>query len=129
MTPIFSFVEYVLLKEEDRRTGAKTGLYPLGYGGIGLYPDSDYMTHSADAILYVTQDRRLYHNGDNHPFDITHIAGHKQWGDKINSGERDPFPIHQLPGKPVPPKNILKGETKRGITNNVPNNNLPMRAD
>lgn len=104
MKRICSFTEFVTLKESSRLTSSKTGLYPLGYGGIGLYPDADYLTHAADAILYLTQDSRLYHNGDGHPFDISHLPGHKQYGDRANSGENEPFDIRDIPGKPVPPE-------------------------
>jgi hypothetical protein len=104
MERICSFAEYVLIQEGSRLTSSKTGLYPLGYGGIGLYPDADYLTHAADAILYLTQDKRLYNNQDEAPFDITHLPGHELFGDKVNSGDGDPFNIEDLPGKPVPPK-------------------------
>lgn len=105
-----SFGEYVSQRDsgksqvaisEDFR--AKTALYPLGYGGIGLYPLSWYMPYSADAVLYVTQDERLYCNGDKAPFDISHIPGHKQYGDKINNGESHPYDIKDVPGKAVTP--------------------------
>jgi hypothetical protein len=101
MKKICSFNQYL---EGARTSSSKTGLYPLGYGGIGLYPDSDYLTHAADAILYLTIDKRLYHNGDNPPFDITHLPGHKDYGDRVNNGESEPFDIRNIPGKPVPPK-------------------------
>lgn len=94
----------MVLKEDDRRTGSKTGLYPMGYGGIGLYPDADMMTHSADAVFYLSQDTRLFNNGDSAPFSITHLPGHKQYGDGINSGEGHPFNISHLPGEVIPPK-------------------------
>jgi hypothetical protein len=104
MERICSFTEYVTLREGARLTSSKTGLYPLGYGGIGLYPNADYLTHAADAILYLTQDSRLYDNGDKAPFDISHLPGHTQYGDRVNSGEAEPFDIRDLPGKVVPPK-------------------------
>lgn len=104
MDRICSFAQYVTLKEGSRTSSSKTGLYPLGYGGIGLYPDADYLTHAADAILYLTQDARLYNNQDNTPFDISHLPGPELYGDKINSGESDPFNIGDIPGKSVPPK-------------------------
>lgn len=108
---ICTFNEY-LIKEDDRRTGSKTGLYPLGYGGIGLYPDADMMTHSADAAFYLTNDKRLYRNGDSAPFSITHLPGHKQYGDRINSGEHNPFKISHLPGDVIPPKDSpLQGKS------------------
>ncbi len=102
MKRICPFNDFILLKEDGRRTASKTGLYPLSYGGIGLYPDADYVTHSADALLYVTIDKRLYNNGDAAPFSIAHLPGHKQYGDDVNSGESEPFPIHHLHGKPTP---------------------------
>ena len=104
MKRICRFSEYMILKEDDRRTGSKTGLYPLGYGGIGLYPDADMMTHAADAAFYLTNDNRLFKNGDAAPFSITHLPGHKQYGDKINAGENHPFKISHLPGDVVQPK-------------------------
>jgi hypothetical protein len=111
MERLCNFQEYVSLRDggktqvtisEDFR--AKTSLYPLGYGGIGLYPLSWYMPYSADAVLYVTQDERLYCNGDKAPFDISHIPGHKQFGDRINNGESKPFDLSKIPGKPTQPK-------------------------
>jgi hypothetical protein len=110
MARILTFQQY--LNENARRTGTKTGLYPLGYSGIGLYPDADYLTHSADAILYLTIDKRLYHNGDKAPFSITHLPGHKQYGDHINNGDKAPFSIQHIEGKPVPPKeNKMPGKS------------------
>jgi len=94
----------MLLKEGGRRTASKTGLYPLGYGGLGLYPDADYLPHAADAIVYLTHDARLYSNGDNPPFSISHLPGHPQYGDNINAGENEPFDIRDVPGKAVTPK-------------------------
>lgn len=97
-----------LLKEAQE--GSKTGLYPLGYGGVGLYPPQTYLTKSADAIFYLSIDERIYkskdHNkiknmpspsetklnrGDGPIWNITHIKGkptHKQGGDMAtNNGE------------------------------------------
>jgi hypothetical protein len=48
------------LVEHATRPGAKQGLYPLGYGGIGLYPPSDMMNWAADALVYMpVKDRVL----------------------------------------------------------------------
>ena len=104
MSKIGTFIDYISLKEGSRLTSSKTGLYPLGYGGIGLYPDADYLTHSADAVLYLTIDKRLYHNGDSAPFSITHLPGHEDWGNNVNNGEAEPFSIQNIPGKSVSPK-------------------------
>ena len=109
MKRICTFNEFMVLKEDGRRTGTKTGLYPIGYGGIGLYPDADMMTHSADAILYVTIDNRLFKNGDSAPFSIAHLPGHKQYGDMANSGENEPYDIRHLPGDVVPHKDSPLG--------------------
>lgn len=103
MKRICTFSEFMVLKEDDRRTGGKTGLYPLGYGGIGLYPDADMMTQSADAVFYLSIDNRLFSNGDVAPFSIAHLPGHKQY-DNPNSGENEPFDISHIPGDVVPPK-------------------------
>src|SRR5947207_2045791 len=98
------FTEYCLFRESGaRNSSSKMGLYPLGYGGIGLYPPSDYLTHAADAILYLTIDKRLYNNGDWPPFDIRHLPGHDQWDDP-NRGTAEPFSIKHIPG-PEPMKN------------------------
>lgn len=98
---MLSFSSYI---EGARNSSSKTGLYPLSYGGLGLYADSDYLTHAADAVLYLTQDKRLYSNKDNAPFSITHLPGHEQFGDKINSGENHPFDITHLGGEVRAPK-------------------------
>lgn len=103
MKRICSFNEFMVLKE-DSRTSGKTGLYPLGYGGIGLYPDADFMNKSADAAFYLSVDSRLFRNGDSAPFSIAHLPGHEQYGDKANSGENHPFDIRHLSGDVVPPK-------------------------
>lgn len=98
------FSRYYLLKEASTRTAAKTSLYPLGYGGLGNYPDAWWIPAAADAMLYITQDKRLFHNGDNPPNSITHLPGHKQYGDKVNNGDKEPFSIENIPGKSMPPK-------------------------
>lgn len=104
MKRICSFNQYMLLKEGGTRTASKTGLYPMGYGGIGNYPDAWWIPNAADAILYITTDKRLFHNGDGPPQSINHLPGHKQYGDRVNNGESEPFAINHLPGKSVPPK-------------------------
>jgi hypothetical protein len=78
--------------------GSKTGLYPLGYGGVGLYPPQWYMTRSADAIFYVSIDERIPKNSDGGKFDITHIPGGPT--KKANSGEGGMWDISHIKGKP-----------------------------
>lgn len=94
---------FKLFVEDEMRTAGKTALYPLGYGGIGLYPDAAFMSRSADAILYLTCDKRLYDNADGPPFCITHIPGHKQYGDKVNNGDGKPFALDKLRPHPKKP--------------------------
>lgn len=110
MDRIKSFTEFAAQRDQEKQPllaedfRSKTPLYPMGYGGIGLYPLSWFMPYSADAVLYITQDERLYCNGDKSPFDISHIPGHKQYGDKVNNGDGHPWNIKDMPGKVVPPK-------------------------
>jgi hypothetical protein len=86
---------------EGSNPGAKTGLYPLGYGGVGLYPPSWYPTRSADAIFYMTIDERIYKGKEGGSFDITHIPG--ECGTEMNSGEGGTWDISHIPGKPSHP--------------------------
>lgn len=96
MPRALSFHQFAILREDFR---SKTPLYPLGYGGIGLYPTQYFIPYSADAVLYITQDERLFSNGDGPPHDIRHLPGHKLYGDKCNNGEGEPFNIKDVPGK------------------------------
>lgn len=73
-----NFRDWLILNEIEA-TSAKTGLYPLGYGGIGLYPSLYFMPVAGDAVYYVTQDERLYQNGENAPNKITQIPGKPSW--------------------------------------------------
>lgn len=79
-----NFKEWLI--KEGSNPGSKTGLYPLGYGGIGNYPPPWYMNRSADAIYYLSIDDRIYKGNDGGSFDIKHIAG--KVAEKMNSGER-----------------------------------------
>lgn len=47
------------LVEHATRPGAKQSLYPLSYGGIGLYTPPDYMNWAADAVTYLPQQNRF----------------------------------------------------------------------
>jgi hypothetical protein len=48
------------LTEHAMSPGAKQTLYPLSYGGVGLYTPPDMITWSADAICYMPiEDRKL----------------------------------------------------------------------
>jgi hypothetical protein len=49
------------MTESEKRTAAKSALYPAGYGGITLYPDLYYMPIAADHAYYMSVDPK-------HPF-------------------------------------------------------------
>jgi hypothetical protein len=95
------------LINEGSNPGSKTGLYPLGYGGIGLYPPQWYLTRSADAIFYLSIDDRIYNSTDKTSFDITHIPGKSNT--KLNTGESGLWNIKKIEGESSPPKNNKDG--------------------
>jgi len=86
------------LYQEVEATSGKTSLYPLGYGGIGLYPLQYFLPVAADAITYISMDKRLYHNGEGPPFSILHIKGNPSWPStkNPNNGEGPPFSIAKI---------------------------------
>ena len=86
------------LMAEGSNPGAKTGLYPLGYGGIGLYPEPWYLTRSADAIYYLSIDERIYKGREGGSFDITHLKPKSK--ETMNSGENGTWDISRLKGRP-----------------------------
>lgn len=92
-----NFKEWLL--KEGSNPGAKTGLYPLGYGGIGLYPTAWYPTRSADAIYYLSIDERIYKSKDGGQFSISHL--HPKAPNKMNKGENGTWNISHLKGKPT----------------------------
>lgn len=63
----------IMNEASARRPGNKAGLYPLGYGGIGLYPAVDNITHAADALYYLSIEDRKYKGQDGPPFTILHL--------------------------------------------------------
>lgn len=119
---MLNFKEWLI--NENSNPGAKTGLYPLGYGGIGLYPPSWYTTRSADAIFYLSQDERIYNfktkeivtkglnSGEGGLWNIKHIPGNKKKfkedkknGYAANNGEKGLWNIKKLKGSPSYKKN------------------------
>lgn len=52
------FKQWLILQESASRPGAKQGLYPVGYGGIALYPPNDIINWSADAVTYMPRSHR-----------------------------------------------------------------------
>jgi hypothetical protein len=83
------------LFSEGTNPGAKTGLYPLGYGGIGLYPPQWYPTRSADAIFYMSIDDRIYSAKDHK---LKKLPGSVP--KSMNSGEGGIWSIDHLEGRP-----------------------------
>ena len=86
------------LLNEVEATSGKTGLYPLGYGGISLYPSLYFIPISGDAITYISQDERLYNNGEGSPFNIKHIGGRPSWPPtkNPNNGDNPPFNLNKI---------------------------------
>jgi hypothetical protein len=95
-----TFRDWLILSEG--RTGDKTGLYPLGYAGIGLYPPQTYLPGSADGLYYLSQDERIYKGIEGPPHDIRHIPG-KPSSLKSVVGEGPPHRINHIPGKSPKP--------------------------
>jgi len=91
-----NFKEWLI--KEGSNPGSKTGLYPLGYGGIGNYPPSWYLTRSADAIYYLSVDERIYKSQDGGSFSIRHIPG--KIDQRMNSGEEGTWNISHIKGRP-----------------------------
>ena len=86
---------------EGSNPGSKTGLYPLGYGGIGLYPPAWYLTRSADAIFYLSIDDRIYKGNDGGDFNISNLPGRPEKNSQ--PGEGGIWDITHLGGKPSHP--------------------------
>lgn len=42
------------LAERSESNVSRFGLYPLGYGGLGLYPPQEYLARAPDALYYMT---------------------------------------------------------------------------
>lgn len=95
------FKEWIEIKHpefinEGSNPGSKTGLYALGYGGVGLYPPQWYLTRSADAIYYLSQDERIYKAEEKGQFDISHIPAEPKINTKMNCGEGGVWNIKKI---------------------------------
>ena len=96
------FKKWLELQEGSAgRPGGKSGLYPLGYGGIGLYPVASFIPRAADAIFYMTNDPRMkYFGNDGPPHNIRHIPGQastaKNGVTTLPAGDGSPWPINHL---------------------------------
>lgn len=94
-----------LLKEDAGSPGAKQSLYPMGYGGIGLYPPSDVITWGADAITYMPKELRQ----------LTFV-----WGDGMLSNPFDKDSLYEkIKGKQA--KQMQSGNLKTNGEGKVPN--------
>jgi len=119
---MISFKKWLI--NENSNVG-KTGLYPLGYSGIGLYPPQWYLTRSADAIFYLSIDDRIYNSKDGGSFDITHLPKNSSYPKQpkkpfaLKSGEGGEYNIKNLPGKPSYTKNkdFIPDKGEGGIWN------------
>jgi len=98
-----SFHQFLTLVEGHRNAG-KTGLYPLGYDGIGNYPPADIITSAADAIYYLSVDDRFASWWEGKPFSIDHIPGRPVPHKEVDlEGVLKPFRPSKMPGKSVKP--------------------------
>lgn len=52
------FKDWLILQEHAGAPGAKQALFPMGYGGIGLYPAADVITWASDALVYMPEQLR-----------------------------------------------------------------------
>ena len=85
---------------EGHRNAGKTGLYPLGYDGIGNYPPADIITSSADAIYYLSIDDRFASWWEGKPFSIEHIPGKPVPHKEVDlEGVLKPMKPSKMPGK------------------------------
>lgn len=112
---MISFFEYLSIINEGKTSG-KTGLYPLGYGGIGNYPPEYAIPGSADAIYYISADDRLQHVWEKEPFKIDHLKPIPIWTKKqgkklyvaatakLPPGDESPHKATPLPGRIKPYK-------------------------
>jgi hypothetical protein len=103
---------------EDSRAGTKSGLYPLGYDGIGNYPPAYLIPTAADALYYLDIDDRLFAWNEGPPWDITHLPNeddvipHRDHG--MGDKEIKPSRDIKMPGKPKPPEGKMPpGEVVR----------------
>lgn len=85
-------------------TSEKTGLYPLGYGGIGNYPPEYLLPRSADAIYYLAADERLQKCYEKEPFKIDHLKPQPTWTYSFGKKPYVSVSVKLPPGKVVPPK-------------------------
>jgi len=104
---MIKFYKYLQVINEGKTSG-KTGLYPLGYGGVGQYPPEYLLPGSADAIYYISADERLQKCWEKEPFKIDHLKPVPIWtkphGKKLYVAATAKLPPGDVkPFKPLPP--------------------------
>lgn len=110
---------------ENSRAGTKTGLYPLGYDGIGLYPPAYMLPSAADILYYLSVDDRFAGWWEGKPFSIDHIPG-KPVPPKDHDLEGilkplKPVKFSKLPGKVADPKDHgMPGKEKKHADSKLP---------
>lgn len=107
-----SFYDFYF-KLTEGQTSGKTGLYPLGYGGIGNYPPEYMLPQSSDAIYYISADERLQKCWEKAPFKIDHLkptpVWTKKYGKKAYVAATAKLPPGKVvPFKPLPPDKNIK---------------------
>jgi hypothetical protein len=112
---MISFYGYLKVLNEGKTSG-KTGLYPIGYQGVGQYPPEYMLPGSADAIYYISADERLQKCWEKEPFKIDHLKPTPIWTKphgkklfvaataKLPPGKEVPF----RPLKPDPDEKLIK---------------------
>jgi hypothetical protein len=109
-----NFYKYLEIINEGKTAG-KTGLYPLGYGGIGNYPPEYLLPGSADAIYYISADERLQKCWEKEPFKIDHLKPVPIWtkphGKKLYVAATAKLP----PGKTIPFKGLPKDKAEKPL--------------
>jgi hypothetical protein len=109
---MLKFYEYIKVINEGATFG-KTGLYPLGYQGVGQYPPAYLMPASADAIYYISMDDRLQKIWEKEPFKIDHLKPTPIWTHRQGSKKYVAQKAKMPPGKVVAPKTPkLNGKIK-----------------
>ena len=101
-----SFWKFLQIMEHSGSSN-KIGLYPLSYGGIGNYTPADWVTGSADAFYYLSQDERMFKTHEGPPFSIKHIDSEDSVVDHKGHnmpGNESPHKGHKIDGDEVTPK-------------------------
>jgi len=112
MLTFYEFLSKIKNLNEGATSG-KTGLYPLGYQGVGQYPPEYMLPASADAIYYISADERLQKCWEKEPFKIDHLKPMPIWtkpqGKKLFVATKSKMP----PGTVIPFKGLPKDPSEK----------------